>query len=407
MALILVQTDTVAPCGTILACTSPADGLATVPQARQAEEDGSVGSGELSVTINKADIQAGVMFESPGIGQTTWQSGTYTVRLNVTTAVANLNLIEVHICRVNSSCVSQEIVGSSVGLGISMGTIGVKNVDVIGSEQSANVTDRIYIVFIFHAVNHTNPIFGFTPDQNIDTSIEEAQEFIYAGDIPVIVLPDEPKALLSKSYLGDVPLSALPSYASILDRVYAGTIPLAVLSDAPVAPLEKSYGGEILLTMLPDFPKAILEKSYAGAIAFALVPNSTYGLFGANEFIYAGDIPLTALPSYVSVVDRVYQGAIPLALMPNSIYSLEEILQEFVYGGDIPLFVLSGYSSMLEKTYKGDVAVVLAPSSLCLLEEQVGVFLRAKRPGMIYTRKPSSFYSKTPRSATTKSMRKG
>lgn len=171
MSIILTQTDTIAPCGTILACTSPTDGLATTPQARKAESGGSAGSGELSVTINKSDIQAGVMFESPAVGRTTWQSGTWTVRLNVTTAVSELNLIEVHVCRVNSSCGSLATVGSNTGLGISMSTTGVKTIEITGSEQSASDTDRIYIVFIFQAVNHTNPTFGFTPNQNIDTPI--------------------------------------------------------------------------------------------------------------------------------------------------------------------------------------------------------------------------------------------
>lgn len=267
-------------------------------------------------------------------------------------------------------------------------------------QNYANLRIRFHIC----VVNSNEPIQVTQADFRCP---DAATEFVYAGDVPLTVLPDEPKGMLSKSYAGDIPLSALPSYVSILDRIYAGDIPLAVLSDAPVAPLEKSYGGDIPLSAMPDFPKAILEKSYAGAVALALVPNSTYGLFGANEFVYAGDIPLTALPSYSSILDRVYQGAIPLVLTPNSIYSLVEILQEFVYGGDISLFILPGYSSMLEKTYEGDIPVLLTPSSLCLLEEQVDVFLRAKRPGMIYTRKPSSFYSKTPRSATTKSMRKG
>lgn len=171
MSIILVQTDAVAPCGTILACTSPADGLATTPQARKAEKDGSPGSSELIVTINKNDIQAGVMFESPAVGRTTWQSGTWTVRLNITTSTTNLNLIEVHICRLSSGCSSLATVGSTTGLAISMGTTGVKTIEVTGAEQSAGATDRIYIVFIFHAVNHTNPTPGFTPDQNIDTPI--------------------------------------------------------------------------------------------------------------------------------------------------------------------------------------------------------------------------------------------
>jgi len=183
MALILTQTDTVAPCGTILACTSPEDGLAVTPQARKAEGGGSAGSGELSVEIYKAAIQAGVMFESPAVGETTWDSGTYTVRLNVTTAVADLNLIEVHVCRVNSSCASQATVGSTTGLSISMGTTGVKQVDVTGAQQSAVSTDRIYIVLIFQQTSHANATFGFTPDQDIDTPIVPAgQDYVKVID---------------------------------------------------------------------------------------------------------------------------------------------------------------------------------------------------------------------------------
>lgn len=474
MALILTQTDIAAPCGTILACTSPASGLAIPPQARQAEEEGSPGSSELSVTIYKAGIQAGVMFESPAVGQVTWQSGTYTVRLNVTTAVADLLLTEVHVCRVNSSCVSQEIVGSTTGLTISMGTTGVKQVDVTGVEQSATDTDRIYVVLIFQQTSHASMTFGFVPDQNIDTPIAAVQEFVYGGDIPLGILPDEPKALLSKSYSGNIPMSVLPSYSSVGTMAYEGVVPLTVLPDAPIASLEKlyagavgfvlvpnstygltveyayagnvavailpsyasildrvyggdipmvvlpsstrildrAYAGDIPVIVLPDFPMAPLSKSYGGDIGLILLPDSVYSLSepAAGEFIYVGDIPLSALPSYVSTVDKVYQGAVVLNILPDfpiakleksysgnlpllvvpdfpkatlektydgdavlvltpiSLYSLEEALLEFEYGGNVLLSILSSHSLILDRIYEGDVGLASNPSSVYSLE---------------------------------------
>lgn len=346
MALILVQIDTVAPCGTILACASPADGLATAPQARQAEEGGSAGSGELSVTINKGDTQAGVMFESPAVGKTIWQAGTYTVRLNVTTAVADLNLVEVHVCRVNSSCVSQATVGSSVGLSISIGSIGVKTVEVEGAEQSAADTDRIYIVLVFKQTSHANAVFGFTPDQNIDTPITEVQEFVYSGDIPLAIVPDTPKAKLSKSYNGDIPLSALPGYSSILERAYGGDIGLSILpsyssmmekayaGDVQISLipegqliLERLYRGMVALSILPDFPKAALEKAYGGDVGLAMTVNSQYLLETLKEFIYSGNIPLSVLPGHSLVLDRIYGGDIGLTVIPCSGYELKALIE--------------------------------------------------------------------------------
>lgn len=407
MALILTQTDTVAPCGTILACTSPADGLAVTPQARKAEDGGSAGSGELSVTINKGDIQAGVMFESPAVGQTTWQSGTYTVRINITTSVADLLLTEVHVCRVNSSCVNQATVGSTTGLSISIGSTGVKTVEVTGAQQSASGTDRIYIVLIFQQTSHANGVFGFTPDQDIDTPIEEATEFVYDGDIPMSLvpatpkgimdiiyggaiplsaLPDFPEAILEKSYAGaiglallpdstyglfveyvyagDIAMTILPSYASILDRVYAGAMALSALPSY-TSIMEMLYSGDIPLSIIPDFPVAPLEKSYAGAIGLILTPNSLYEL-SANEFVYSGDIALVLLPSYTSLVDAVYAGAIPVSLTPG--YS--SILDR-VYAGNLPLSALPSYISALEKFYNGAIVLVLTPESAYMLESPV------------------------------------
>ena len=119
-------------------------------------------------------------------------------------------------------------------------------------------------------------------------------EFIYAGDIPVSVLPGTPKASLSKSYAGDIPLSVLPGYSSTLTMIYAG------------------------------------------AVGLVLVPNSAYELMeGGNEYVYAGNIPMTVLPSYDSILERAYKGGISMVILP----SYSSILER-VYGGDIGLMLV-------------------------------------------------------------------
>jgi len=232
---------------------------------------------------------------------------------------------------------------------------------------------------------------------------DAATEFVYAGDIPLTVLPDAPKASLSKSYAGDVLLSVLPGYSSILEKLYSGDIPMIVLP---------SYS-------------SMLEKAYGGDIGLALLPDSIYELVGegAGEFVYAGDIPLIALPSCVSILERVYQGDIPLSILPDfpkafldksysgnlplsikpdvikallekfyygdislavmmdSLYSLEGLL-EFVYGGDIPLSVLPGHSSVLDRIYNGDIGLSVIPTSdyelKALIEVVKTVFLKSR-----------------------------
>lgn len=309
-----------------------------------------------------------------------------------------------------------------------------------------------------------NPWIEFSHD------IPEAagDEFVYAGDVPLTVLPSTPKGLMSMVYGGDILMATMPSYTSILDKIYAGAVPLTVLPDAPKAPLEKSYAGilglalvpnstyglavqyvyggdlavgilpsyasildrvysgdiplialpgyssildriysgDIALVVLPNAPVAPLSKSYGGDVGLALIPNSIYELIsGAGEFIYAGDIPLMALPSHALIMDRIYQGAVGLGilpdfpkafleksyfgnlpllvlpdfpkailekayegdinfiLIPNSLYSLEEI-SEFLYAGDIPVSLLPDYSSALEKAYSGDINIAAILASL-------------------------------------------
>ena len=275
---------------------------------------------------------------------------------------------------------------------------------MLTEEEAGNISDylalRMRVTAVITQKNQRQNVSWI----RVDVPDAAVNEFVYGGDVPVSILPDAPKASLSKSYSGDIPVSVLPGYSSARIMVYAGAVPLTVLPEAPIAPLEKSYAGDISLVLLPS---------------------SVYELTGAeiNEFVYAGNIPLSALPSYVSILERVYQGAVELSilpsfpeapleksyfgnlpllimpdcpqaslekdyagdvgivLMPTAGYSLKGLL-EFVYGGDIPLSIVSGHSSVVDMIYGGDIGLAVIPTSAYGLEAFIEVvktvFLKSK-----------------------------
>lgn len=100
---------------------------------------------------------------------TTWNAGTWTWRLNVTTANMNVTLISVFICRVNSSGTNQATIGSSTGLSVSMGSTGVKSGTISGSAQSPGVGDVVVVMFCFSNGAMSNQNWNVAPDQNIDS----------------------------------------------------------------------------------------------------------------------------------------------------------------------------------------------------------------------------------------------
>lgn len=145
-------------------------------------------------------------------------------------------------------------------------------------------------------------------------------EFVYSGDIPVSVLPDAPKASLSKSYDGDIPLSVLPGYSSTLTMIYAGAVGLVLIPNSAYELTEGGneyvYVGNIPMTVLPAYA-SILERAYKG------------------------DIPVVVVPSYSSTLDRVYSGNIGLMLVPNSIYRLSISGAKNIYGRFYQFMTLS------------------------------------------------------------------
>lgn len=112
---------------------------------------------------------------SNDIGETTWASGNYTWRLNITTTSGVVTLEEVYICRLNQSEVSQETLGSATGLGQSLGIAGVVSGTISGSAGTSPAsTDRVGIIYVFSntSTHGGNDAVGITPSELINTPIE-------------------------------------------------------------------------------------------------------------------------------------------------------------------------------------------------------------------------------------------
>ncbi len=167
----LQQTDIAAAAGVISACSGLS--AASVVAGSQCSLSGTPGSNADVVTDPKNtldNILVAFQSDSTFPGTTGWPGGTYTVRLNVTSGNANLELDAIYICRLNASNISQGTVGSATSLAINLGTPGVVSVNVTGSAQAAAATDTRYFVLGFKSLNTGNPqSITIKLDQRIDT----------------------------------------------------------------------------------------------------------------------------------------------------------------------------------------------------------------------------------------------
>jgi hypothetical protein len=142
---------------------------------RDALDGGTAGSSAVSLSV------AGDATDSPLLRVTcfvdtgvTWAAGTWTVRLNVTTANMFVSWASATIIRVNASCVVQETLGEVTGLGISLAATGVQSTTVSGSAATPSADDRILVDFGFANGSMNAQSFEFTPDQLIDSPFTEA-----------------------------------------------------------------------------------------------------------------------------------------------------------------------------------------------------------------------------------------
>lgn len=205
----LNQTDDAPGCSTMAACSGGTLGATPVGALVASNADlGSVEKVFTSFPSGASSIFA--VFESAPVGRETWQAGSYTVRINVTSPAPVGSLwVETHVCRVNDACGVVSTVGSATGKAIALsGAAGPRQMVVTGSQSTGDAADRIYIVLT--ASHPSSTSLGITPDQVIDTPIEDPM-LPPAGPIKLSV--KEPMSISASLVLsgGSLARHALPS----------------------------------------------------------------------------------------------------------------------------------------------------------------------------------------------------
>lgn len=96
-------------------------------------------------------------------------TGDWTINLNIVSANMNLRWDEVAVCRLNSSCVNQETIGTNFGGGIIIGTTGVKaKTAAQASVITMGATDVIMVIgSITNLDEMMTQTAAFDPDQDI------------------------------------------------------------------------------------------------------------------------------------------------------------------------------------------------------------------------------------------------
>jgi len=147
--------------------------LAAIVGGTKLVSGGTPGDIESRITIRPEALEAGVFMRTePGDLPLTWQAGTWIVRLNVVDSDMDITLEEVHICRLDNNFNTLATVGKSPDLDISLGSVGVKIVEINGSLQNGSVGDVAYIICGFkNRRKMHDQHFGVIFNQLVDTPI--------------------------------------------------------------------------------------------------------------------------------------------------------------------------------------------------------------------------------------------
>lgn len=165
------NTTTGPPDWTGLNCDSTT--LGTNALQKFCDQEGS-GGGAVTVTLPaKQSYTAAIWVADAALGVTSIPAGTWNVKVNVTSGASSGSQIqEVHICRLNSSGVSQATICSSTGLTIDAAATGVKSIDVTqGSSHACSSTDRFSVQVVVYSNSHGGTTIGITSDQLISDTI--------------------------------------------------------------------------------------------------------------------------------------------------------------------------------------------------------------------------------------------
>lgn len=167
MAISFTQTDTAAVCTALVYCSF--NSLNGTRSLRQATEGGTPGVATIAQSIDGGAVNIIAVFFECIVGTgVSWNAGTWTVNLDVTTAASGvMNWTGLDICRLNSSCTSQASIATA-SPSVPVTTTGVKTVTASGSAQSPSVGDKVMVLLSFSQTGPTRS-FSYIPDVTIDS----------------------------------------------------------------------------------------------------------------------------------------------------------------------------------------------------------------------------------------------
>ena len=170
MAFTLTQTDTVAADGVLQACSAFAT-VATADANKCTLDGTSLGSGGQTFTLAAGEKKSVIMFESDPIGDGSFLSGDYTVRVRISVGLATTLIKNVYVCVVDSSGTN---LGTAASASVSVAcTAGVKTITVTAASIFPTTsTDRVYIVIVCENTHGVQQNTSWVADQVIDTPIE-------------------------------------------------------------------------------------------------------------------------------------------------------------------------------------------------------------------------------------------
>lgn len=174
------ETDSVGSCD--------ADGGST-DRSKQASIGGTAGSTEITFAAGSTDTQPYGYFTVYPAATVNWNSGTITIRFNVTTSEMNASMASLSVYRYNSSCISQETLLNDTSPGVDLSTTGVKTYSNTISAATSPASDDVLVIEYRPSSTSHSATIGITPSEDIDTPFTTAggvRRFMFIGWLPML-----------------------------------------------------------------------------------------------------------------------------------------------------------------------------------------------------------------------------
>lgn len=140
-----------------------------------ASEGGSPGATSQTVQLSAGTTASPIAFVITPGSDTSWDSGTLTTRLNITSGNTDIRIVSIQVSRYNNSCTKSEDLGAwtTGSSGLSAGV--VESSISLSAATNPSSTDSLVVLYTLESTAaHGNSSLGFTSNQLIDAPTSRA-----------------------------------------------------------------------------------------------------------------------------------------------------------------------------------------------------------------------------------------